>query len=89
MIINVCERCARHLEVGQVSLQFSSAGFSYCPVCHTYTETPVSVAIEDYTVISEDACDCGDQVRHTNGGNYHYTAARAAVLAVLENDIEI
>lgn len=31
----------------------------------------IIVNLDDYDVIEEE-CDCGLQVRHNDGGNYHY-----------------
>ena len=51
----------------------STAEFSMCAVCQSYTKTPHTV-IFNVAKYHEEPCDCPPgRPQHNNGGNYHYT----------------
>ena len=73
-------------EVG-AEVRTSSAWINYCDVCGFYSayedeqfdSTTVVAALVDY-----DECDCGEWIRHCDGGNYHYR--RYVVTSILKEE---
>lgn len=71
--VRTCQRCYSD---SIYAFTRTSAEFLFCePGSHYMRDDErgddIIVNLDDYDVIEEE-CDCGLQVRHNDGGNYHY-----------------
>jgi hypothetical protein len=76
-----CPRCTdMAFRRGEV-IETSSSDYPFCARCKAYGPwNPIDW--EWFSVrarlLSEDECNCGEIIRHNNGGNYHYSRWQVA-----------
>ena len=69
MVIEWCEQCEQPHEGDYYCT--TSADFAYCGVCGRYSGRYGGSMNAEVELVSREPCDCGDHIRHNNGGNYH------------------
>lgn len=77
----VCDACGQFLPaIGEEATLFdTTAEFDFCGMCGNYTRTKDSITL--FVMESKHApCDCGEHIRHDNGGNYHLSEYRGVVI---------
>lgn len=70
-------------EVG-AEVRTSSSWLAYCDVCgyYGYEDEILNRTVVIAALVEADECDCGQQIRHNDGGKYHYR--RYVVTSILK-----
>lgn len=72
MLLVLCPWCKGRVQEGDETFD-STIDYPFCNRCgrvdrNTEDWTTLDVVVQ---LISFEECDCGDHIRHNNGGNYH------------------
>jgi len=80
-----CVECSKELDhlIGkETELEVSSSDFFYCSLCNNYNEIGPTILECIILHARADECDCGENIQHNNGGNYHITSIKALVVGI-------
>ena len=63
----------RYGKLKYMTVEDNNSDFPACWLCGQYSNSDLVSINFLGKYLKTDSCDCGSQIRHNNGGNYHYS----------------